>query len=135
MNLNQLWSGNDYVWYEWKGRGETYRRNAPRVKIVKVYKRQLSHNERESGFAEVMLLEQDGTPRTYTDGKHITKEVRARDIAMRWDAYEEERDHREAERERQEREWQERTKRERQDREERIEREQKEREERKAKEL
>lgn len=96
MNLNEIWSGNDYAYYEWKGRNENFRHGAPRVKAIRVYKRREYGKERESGYVEVMRLEPDGTPRLDRNGNHITMEVRARDIAMRWEEYEEERDHREA---------------------------------------
>src|SRR4051794_34926654 len=100
MNLNELWSGNDYAWYEWKGRNEPFRMGAPRVKVIRTYKRQASYeNERLSGYAEVMLLHEDGTPKTRSDGTEITREVRARDLAMRWDEYAAEKAYRESQRE------------------------------------
>lgn len=117
MNLNQLWSGNDYAYFPNKGRGEVYRSNGVRVRIMRVYKRQLDGNTRESGFAEVLVLEDDGTPKQrrqwdsalsqYVEGDYIM-EVRARDIALRWDEYVDEREHREAERHKQEEERRER---------------------------
>jgi hypothetical protein len=60
-----------------------------------------------SGFAEVQMLDDDGTVRTNSLGEPFVKEIRARDIAMRWDEYEDEREHREAERERLQREHEE----------------------------
>lgn len=101
MNLNELWAGMDYAYYEYKGRNEPYRPGVPRVKLIRGYKRREYGNKRESGYAEVMFLDNEtGEPKTRTDGSHVVREVRARDIAMRWNEYEEERDHREAQRER-----------------------------------
>lgn len=101
MNLNELWSGNDYAWYEWRGRGEIFRYGAVRVQIIRTFKKRADYtNERLSGFAEVIILDEDGTPRTRSDGSNITREVRARDIAMRWDEYAHMKARREAERER-----------------------------------
>lgn len=108
MNLGDLWAGQDYAWYHQKGRGEVFRWNARRVKIIRVYKKRLSGNYRETGFAEVMMLEEDGTPKEAHDGTHITREVRARDIAMRWEQYADEKEHRQVIREKEEREYQER---------------------------
>lgn len=97
MNLNELWSGNDYAWYEYRGKGVQYLPGAKRVKVIKTFKKRASYeNERLSGYAEVMMLTDDGEPRTYSSGEHVTREVRARDILMRWDEYEQERAHREA---------------------------------------
>jgi hypothetical protein len=104
MNLNQLWSGNDYAYYDMRGRGEVYRTNAQRVRIVRVYRERRWGNERLSGYAEVLYLNDDGTQMLTHKGEPRRQEVRARDIAMRWEEYEDERDHREAERERIQRE-------------------------------
>lgn len=136
MNLQELWSGNDYAWYQSRGKGETYRANAVRVKIVRAFKRQASlENERMSGYADVLLVDEEtGEPRTNTFGEHLTTEVRARDIAMRWDEYESERDHRKAQAEKYERERQARYDAARKEREEREARQQKERQEQEAKE-
>lgn len=108
MNLNQLWSGNDYAYYSMRGRGEVYRANAVRVRVVRAYQRRNWGNERLSGFAEVQFLNNDGTPRLNHKNEPKVEEVRARDIAMRWEEYEDERAHREAERERIQREYEER---------------------------
>lgn len=100
MNLNELWAGYDYAYYEWKRKNEPYRRNAPRVKVIRAFKRRQYGNERASGMVEVMLLEDDGTPKLDVEGNQRIRTVRARDIAMLWEQYEDEREHREAERER-----------------------------------
>lgn len=100
MNLNELWSGNDYAWYPGRGKGETYRQSCYRVKIIRTYKKRLPDNERESGFAEVLYVDQDSGEVE----DHTTHDVRARDIAMRWEAYEELRAHRRAQQARMEQE-------------------------------
>lgn len=107
MNLQELWAGTDYAWYEDKGRGEKYRPYAKRVKVIRAFKQRIYGNQRESGFAEVMLLDDDGEPQLKQDGSHRTKEIRARDIAMRWEPYAEERAYREAQREKMAREQEE----------------------------
>jgi hypothetical protein len=92
MNLNQLWSGNDYAYYEGRGRNESFRNSAQRVKILRAFKKQLPGNERESGFALVQFLDDEGeliTNWRYPEG---TGEVKARDIVMRWDEYANERE-------------------------------------------
>jgi hypothetical protein len=97
MNLNEIWAGNDYAYFEYKGRNEPYRSGAPRVKVIRVYKRAEYGKVRESGFAQVMFVDKEtGEPKTDRQGNHVTNEVRARDIAMLWDAYVEERDYRAA---------------------------------------
>lgn len=100
MNLNQLWAGQDYAWYEWRSRGETYRSNGVRVRIIRAFQERQYGNERMSGFAEVNLVDDEGNIRTYANGEPLIKKIRARDIAMRWDEYADEKNHREAERER-----------------------------------
>ena len=104
MNLNQLWAGNDYAWYEWRSRGETYRSNGKRVRIIRAFQERIPGNDRLSGFAEVQMLDDEGNIRLDWESNPIVKKVRARDIAMRWDEYEDERNHREAEKERIQRE-------------------------------
>lgn len=97
MNLNQLWSGNDYALYEARGRNEEFRDNAQRVKVMRAFKQRLPGNDRESGFAEVQFLTDEGELDTnwrHPEGKGT---VKARDIVMRWDEYVSEREHREAE--------------------------------------
>lgn len=105
MNLNQLWSGNDYAYYEMRGRGEVYRSNAQRVRIIRVYQERRWGNERLSGYAEVYYLTDDGEQQLNYKQEPKRGEIRARDIAMRWEEYEDEREHREAERERINREF------------------------------
>lgn len=94
MNLNQLWAGNDYAHYEARGRNEAFRSNAQRVKIMRAYKKRLYGNDRESGFADVQFLTDDGEIDKNWRHPEGTGTVRARDIVMRWDEYENEREHR-----------------------------------------
>lgn len=108
MNLQDLWSGNDYAWYEDKGRGEVYRSYAKRVKIIRTYKERIVGNTRETGYAEVMMLDDEGSPKEDSQGNHIVRSIRARDVAMRWDEYADLKAHREAQREKLAREQEER---------------------------
>lgn len=88
MNLNELWSGTDYAYYSYKGRGELYRSTALRVKVIRAYKDRVGGNERLSGFAEVLLIDREtGEPELRPNGEHRRMQVRARDIAMRWEEY------------------------------------------------
>lgn len=141
MNLVQIHLGEDYAWFEWKGRGETFRFGAKRVKIIRKFKQQHTGNTKESGYCEVFLLDDEGEFILDSNQEPRTREVRSRDIAMIWDEYEDERDRQqvirdkqEAERkarwEEEERRYQERIAQQRKEREEREERETLEREER-----
>lgn len=94
MNLNALWSGNDYAYFSMKGRGESYRSNAQRVRLIRCFKKKHYGNERESGYALVFYCDDEGN--IIRDQQEF--EVRARDIAMRWEEYADERDHRAANR-------------------------------------
>lgn len=98
MNLTALWSGNDYAYYNMRGKGEQWRPAAKRVRVLKAFKRREPGNDRDSGFALVLFVSEDGT----LDPNAQEREIRARDIAMRWEEYEDERDHREANRARME---------------------------------
>lgn len=104
MNLNQLWAGNDYAYYEMKGRGEYYRPNASRVRIIRAFQKKEWGNQRLSGYAEVRFLTDEGEPQLDYKNEPKIATVRARDIAMHWDEYSDERAHREEERERLQRE-------------------------------
>jgi len=108
MNLGQLWAGSDYAYYDTRGRGEHYRSNARRVRIVRAYQKRAYGNERMSGFAKVYFLNDDGTNMKNWNGEDRIEEIRARDIAMHWDDYVDEREHRVAEAVRIEEERQER---------------------------
>src|SRR6266446_10904152 len=118
MNLVKIHAGEDYSWWEWMGRGEAFRFDGKRVKIIRKYKKQHVGNQKESGYCEVFILNDDGEFIRYND-EPVVREIRSRDIAMLWDEYSDERDRlqlirdkEEAERraiqEAREREWQER---------------------------
>jgi hypothetical protein len=138
MNLVKIHNGEDYSWWEWMGRGEDFRFNGKRVKIIRTFKKQHFGNKKESGYCEVFILDEEtGEFKTHND-EPVTREIRARDVAMLWDEYSDERDRlqlirnkeEEARRIKQEiweKEYQERKERERIAREEREEREQLER--------
>lgn len=129
MNLNELWAGQDYAYYEYKGRNEPLRRNAPRVKVIRAFKQQRAGNERASGYAEVMYVNKEtGEPIMDYEGKQKIRTVRARDIAMVWEQYVDEMDHQNAVREREQREYEERERTRREEREARLEQERIERE-------
>lgn len=110
MNLTELWSGSDFAWYQNKGRNDHYRSNASRVRIVRVFKEfASSENKKMTGYAEVLMVDDEtGEPKVHSNGNHITRQIRARDIAMRWDEYAELRAHREADAKKQRREYEER---------------------------
>lgn len=154
MNALSIWPGTDYAHTFNISRGVDYYppRMTNRVKAVFVFDKQLIGNSRKSTFVKVTFLDADtgeakmrrvwsDEKRDYEEVEHVD-EVRARDIFMRWDEYEDETEHREQERikneqiasqQRMERERIQRIERERQQREidarlnlERLEREQRE---------
>lgn len=94
MNLNALWAGNDYALFESKGRNEHYRENARRVRIIRTFQVRDYDSERGRGMAEVTFLHDNGDPVMMYSGDERRGNVRARDIAMRWEEYEDERIHR-----------------------------------------
>lgn len=129
MNLTELWSGNDYAWIKYKPRVQGYLPGATHVRIIRTLKKQASYeNTKLSGYAEVLLIDEEGNPKEDSNGNHIVREVRARDIFMRWEEYVEERAlvqirEEKAQKEREERwaqqqrEYEERTRKEREERE------------------
>lgn len=94
MNLGSLWSGNDYALFESKGRNEHYRDRAQRVRIIRTLQESDYGSKRARGMAEVTFLHDNGDPVKMYDGKDRVVKVRARDIAMRWEEYDDERIHR-----------------------------------------
>lgn len=94
MNLTQLWAGNDYVYYPMRGRNENFRSNGQRVRVIRTFKQKMYGNERDSGFAHVQYLNDDGTPKLSYADELIYGDVKARDIFSRWEEYEDERNHR-----------------------------------------
>lgn len=108
MNLQSLWQGSDYSWWIHKGRGETIRMNGKRVKVVRTFSQRLPGNKKDTGYAVVILCEDDGEMKRNEDGTMKERNVKARDIAMRWEEYEDERDRHKAEQDERERERKER---------------------------
>lgn len=105
MDANSIWPNNDYAYFERKGRGEEYRVNAERVRVVRLVSRVEPGNTRESTFVMVHKLNDDGTRKEHTvynretyryEPSDLPVEVKARDIAERWDDYVIERNNREA---------------------------------------
>lgn len=108
MNLNSLWSGTDYAWFYYKKRGEEeYSDRGTRVRIIRAFKERLPGNSKDTGFADVIMIDDEGEIMYHDDGSPKTRKVRARDIGMRWEEYADERDRRRVERAKQEREWEE----------------------------
>jgi len=101
MNMNDIWSGSDYAHTDNISRGVAYYERANRVKAMRVYKEKADYyNSRLSTFVEVIMLNDDGTPKKMYDGvTDVTRTVRARDIFMRWEEYAAERKHRNEKRE------------------------------------
>ena len=95
MQANALWAGNDYA-YDSTGSGKSFTYSAVRVRVIRVFKeRQNSWSERATTFADVQILNDDGTPKTTSDGKEFrTRTVRARDIVSNWQEYADERNER-----------------------------------------
>jgi predicted ribosome quality control (RQC) complex YloA/Tae2 family protein len=133
MNANDLWAGTDYAWSNYLQKGVRWvpPRYTKRVRVVRVLKRQEYGNKNATSYAEVIDIDPE-TEDWLNDGR--TREVRARDIFMRWEEYADESDRREVEAKRLEKERQERWERERIEREQRLERERIEREAREARE-
>jgi len=89
MNANEIWSGNDYAHTDYISRGVNFYENAHRVKAMRVYKEMPRYSsERATTMVEVMMLDvETGEPRTGSNGEPYMRNVRARDIFMRWDEY------------------------------------------------
>src|SRR5258706_11134136 len=91
MNLVKIHPGEDYSWWDGMGRGEAFRFTGKRVKIIRKFKQQHTGNQKESGYCEVFMLDDEGEFIQY-NGEPRTREIRARDVAMLWDEYSDERD-------------------------------------------
>jgi len=87
MKAGSLWTGSDYAWVEYRGRGGPLPTYAKRVKVLDIRSVDRGLKKAETRV-EVMFLEDDGTPK---DGSS-TREVRARDILNFWDDYAAERE-------------------------------------------
>lgn len=96
MNAGELWSGNDYAHTDNISRGVAYYPRATRVKVMRVFKVNNFGNTKATTMVEVLVLEDDGTPKKdrWDSTKDEERTVRARDIFMRWDEYASERKHR-----------------------------------------
>lgn len=88
MNLQQLWSGNDYAYTNYsRPRGVTWidPKYVERVRIVRTFKKTEGYNDKATGFAEVLTINGDGEPTSM-----VPRTIRATRIIMRWEEYEEE---------------------------------------------
>jgi len=124
MNLNELWLGTDYAYYPGRRNQEVYRRFDPdvnerktwdewyndwsysayrqvfRVKILQKIQKEEEGKSRRVGYAQILYCDPEtGEPLENEDESHKVAEIRARDIALRWEEYWDEHEHKEAERE------------------------------------
>ena len=136
MNLNQIHEGEDYAEFDFRGRGENYRRSGvKRIKVIRTYSQREYGNTKDTGYAEGFLLDNEtGEFRLNTEDQPRIIRVRARDVVCSWEEYADEHDRREVIRLKQEEEWRIRHEKMLREREEREERERIEREERLEKE-
>jgi hypothetical protein len=95
MQANALWAGNDYA-YSPEGSSRSFTYSATRVRVIRVFKeKDRYYAERATSYAEVQMLNDDGTPKTASDGKELrARKVRARDIISHWEEYADERNER-----------------------------------------
>lgn len=96
MNANQLWAGSDYAHSTYLRRGDRWTENASRVRVVKVRQVRGFGAQKASTVVDVWFVDEETEDILY-DGN--TREVRARDIFMRWEEYADERDRRRSVRE------------------------------------
>lgn len=95
MNAQDIWAGHDYAYVANKGRGVLWYENAERVQVRRLSKKKDYYaSERARTMVEVVFLTNDGEPRKYYSGDPMVREIRARDIFMRWEEYEEEQERR-----------------------------------------
>lgn len=126
MDANSIWSGFEYARTQWPSRGVEYYAHADRIKVIIVYKRREPGNQRDTAYAKVTFLDTEtGEPRQKSvydtkTGMYVNeddiREVRAREIFMRWDEYEDETEHRKQQMEQEEKERAERYEKQRQER-------------------
>ena len=108
MNANEIWSGTDYAHTDYISRGVLYYPNANRVKVLRVFKKKLNGNTRDTTLVDVLVMNYDGQSvkqiNRWVDGEYrlidYERTVRAREIFMRWEEYEIEDRRRKEERER-----------------------------------
>jgi hypothetical protein len=94
MNANQLWAGNDYAYADYRPKGVPFVHGGKRVRVIRVYQEKDYGSERARSMVHVLMLTDEGEPRKAYSGGDLEQKVRARDIFMRWDEYEDERTYR-----------------------------------------
>jgi hypothetical protein len=95
MQANALWAGNDYAYIHDRG-NLTFSYSAQRVRVMRVFKRrENTWSQRMKTYVDVIVLDNDGTPKLRDNGQQISKTVVARDIVSEWEEYADERGHRE----------------------------------------
>lgn len=142
MNLNQIHEGEDYAQFDYRGRGENYRRSGvKRIKVIRTYSQRELGNQKDTGYVEGFWLDNEtGEFKLDHEEQPRIIRVRSRDVVGSWEEYEDEHDRREVIRKKQDEErrirW-EKIEAEREERERvaRIEREEREAKEREAREL
>lgn len=91
MNLQNIWSGNDYAVLENRGRNDPFPFNARRVRAIRTFKRTEYGNDKATGYVECHFLDDEGN---YREEPPRLRTVRARDFWSFWDEYENERSER-----------------------------------------
>lgn len=81
MKAQSLWSGNQYAYKRYRGRGQSYAPDIQRVKVIKVEEVKEVFKKNASTYATVEFLDLEGNP--ISDRQ--TESVRARDIIDFWD--------------------------------------------------
>lgn len=99
MDAKSVWPGFDYAHTQYPSRGVEYYAHASRVKAIITFDKVLPGNTKVTTFVKVIRLTDEGEPRTrkvwdeatsqYETVEYID-EVRARELFMRWDEYEDE---------------------------------------------
>lgn len=99
MDAKSVWPGFDYAHIQYPSRGVEYYAGADRVKAIAVFDRVEAGNTKKTTYVKVIRLTNDGEPRTKQEWNDETSqyhavefidEVRARELFMRWDEYEDE---------------------------------------------
>jgi hypothetical protein len=91
MNANQLWSGNDYAYSPNRGRGQSFIHGAERIRVIRTFQERDNDSRRARTMVEGLFISNaTGKPRKAYSGDDLKRNVRARDIFMRWDEYEDE---------------------------------------------
>lgn len=116
MDALSIWPGNDYVYFPNRRRSEEYRdRDYQRISVLRIEKRTLYGNSRESTYVICRFKNDDGTPKMerkydYEKREYIEEqpihEVRSRDVVSLWSHFADEMAHRNSKRDREEAERQ-----------------------------